>query len=223
MKTSKIGFIKYNKYIFEIQVLDKINLTYEIINQDTASYKTSYFKILSITDITDITNTQKSYVSEYLSNSYHLLSYESNRIAGGQYEVGKKYKLKNKDYYYYYKSKEIAFNENFMYDKQYLLFQDKVCGIYKGYHENGRLQEEYYHVNGEINGEYKEYHDNGELKTICNYKLGNKEDLYISYNNKGIMKQSTMYMNGKMHGEHKLFDDYGNLMYENIYENDIRK
>jgi antitoxin component YwqK of YwqJK toxin-antitoxin module len=220
MKISKIGYIKFNKYIFEVQILDNIIQPYEIIDPNTASYQTGYFKIISITDITN--NSPVSYVSEYLSNSYHLLSFQSMRIANGKYEIGKKYKLKNKDYYYYYKSKDNAYNENFMVDKQYLLFQDKIRGVYKDYHRNGRLHEEYYHVNGEIVGEYKSYHENGQLHIGCNYIDGLKHGELVSYNNKGIIKQSTMYNNGKMHGKHKLYDDDGNLMYENIYENDIR-
>lgn len=56
---------------------------------------------------------------------------------------------------HYFKSYERAFNFRFIFDKQYLLFENGYSGIYRNYNICGNLVIEYYHINGIKEGEYK--------------------------------------------------------------------
>lgn len=72
----------------------------------------------------------------------------------------------------YYIDKQVAFDESFMANKNYLTFQNGYFNIIKTYYKSGQLYEEFFQNSGKIEGVYKAYHENRNLKIICNYING---------------------------------------------------
>ena len=131
-----------------------------------------------------------------------------------------------------------AYYENFMEDKQYLLFGN-YSGYYKKYDKFGlidHLLEEYYHINGKKEGKYVKYFDiklndilfnvNNNIKNIENnikieaYYINNKlNGEYKSFYSNGNIEEICYYQNNNRIGEHKRYSKHGTLIFKCVYDN----
>jgi len=82
-----------------------------------------------------------------------------------------------------------AFQENFIRDKQYILYSNGYSGIHKDYYDNGMIKCEFFHNNGKINGLLKKYYENknNSIKIIQEYVDGIKHGLHQKYHENGII------------------------------------
>jgi len=147
-----IGYIKYKYYIITIHIENYEDLWYSdrILNivsddieryglhKDTIRYAVKKYRIYDIEDV--------------IGNKFKKIDL---------FEIGEE--KNHDDYIVFYKLKERAFYENFINDKQYLLFKNGYAGIFRTYHWNGSLFEEYYHINGNIEGNKKVFLSNGKI------------------------------------------------------------
>lgn len=159
------NYLKINALIFEIDV-DQENEKSENIswltNLEYALYNTNLFTILSIKHITNksISETDFNDLLKYLCYNKKKESMLKQDIAINcmkiLYDVNTINDFINKKMHYpihYFKSYERAFNHRFIFDKQYLLFENGYSGIYRNYDKFGKLIVEYYHTNGIKEGE----------------------------------------------------------------------
>lgn len=133
------GYFKYKHHIITIETyLDNhdYNKSLYIVNPAKASYKTNYFKIISIE---------------------HITGYNVDMI--DEYEINKKYNKEIK----FVLEKNIAFCYNFIIEKEYELFENGYSGYYIKYFNNGNIFQEFYHTNGKKQGIYKIYCSDGTL------------------------------------------------------------
>jgi hypothetical protein len=161
------NYLKINALIFEIDVApenEKYDKIAQITNPDPeyALYNTNLFTIRSIKHITDksITETDFDDLLKYLFYKKHTESTINNDTAINcmkiLYDVSTIDDFINKEMDYnihYFKSYERAFNFRFIFNKQYLLFENGYSGIYRNYDMFGNLVIEYYHTNGIKEGE----------------------------------------------------------------------
>lgn len=162
-------------------------------------------------------------------------------IFGNTYEQiddDKNYQL-NKTYYEsvsYHSEKDAAYYENFMEDKQYLLFGN-YSGYYKKYYKLGisdYLLEEYYHINGKKEGKYVKYFDRKFSDILFNvnnnniennikieaYYINNKlNGEYKSFYSNGNIEEICYYQNNNRIGEHKRYSKHGTLIFKCVYDN----
>ena len=178
-------YMKYNEYIIKISSKHYFEIcNYELIidKNNACYYQNIKFNVVSIEHM--IT---KLPLLEILIELPHNETYtlEINKI----YEKNIKY----------FATYERAFLNNFIDEKQYLLF-DNYSGIFTDYYDNGQIKETYFHTNGLINGIYKNYYEN----------ITNINKIHIECN----------YINGKRHGEYKKYYYSGNINIHAFYNND---
>ena len=75
---------------------------------------------------------------------------------------------------HYFKSYERAFNFRFIFDKQYLLFENGYSGIYKNWDKYQNLIVKYYHNNGIKEGE--SFFNNEKYIFVNGVEINNKID-----------------------------------------------
>lgn len=157
------NYLKINALICEIDVdpeNEKSENISRLTNPEYALYNTNLFTILSIKHITNksITEPEFNDLLKYLFyNKIKVLKHDiSINWLKILYDVNTIDDFINKKMHYpiyYYKSYERAFNHRFIFDKQYLLFENGYSGIYRNYDKFGKLIVEYYHTNGIKEGE----------------------------------------------------------------------
>ncbi len=155
------GFIKFDDYIITIGTPHKFfgeNKNDEIINEETASYTTHKFKVKKIENIG--TEEEIDNIDFYKKNNVYNMHIE------------------------YYINKQVAFDEGFISNKNYLTFKNGYSNIIRTYYKSGQLYEEFFQNSGKIEGVYKIFHENGNLKIESNY-IDGKDISSIVYNSKG--------------------------------------
>ena len=157
-----IGYSKNDKYIITIETEDYDSVGNE--ESENVNYSlciTNNFMIQSIEDIFQKT-------------------YDMIKINDIEYKIGDKYEYN----LYFYKTKEQAFNKNFIRDKQYLLFETGYSGLYTEYYNSGNLKYKVYISNGKFEGEYNKYNSDGKLIANGNYIDGKKHGIFTTYTQK---------------------------------------
>jgi hypothetical protein len=137
MKNNTIGYIKYKQYIITIEIENYDNLWFGITKPAQINDNLIKRFNLNINNIEYITKKYKVvYIEDILGNTYNKIDYYTiNEI-----------KIFN-DFIIFYKSKEVAFNKNFINDKQYLLFNNGYSGLFRTYKWNGHILDETYIIN----------------------------------------------------------------------------
>jgi hypothetical protein len=159
------NYLKINALIFEIDVdpeNEKSESEFKGYNPEYGLYNTNLFTIRSIKHITDkpISETDFNDLLKYLWYNKKKESTLKQDIAINcmkiLYDVNTIDDFINKKMHYpihYFKSYERAFNHKFIFDKQYLLFENGYSGIYRNYDVFGNLNIKFYHTNGIKEGE----------------------------------------------------------------------
>lgn len=173
-------YLKIHSYIFTIDLCeDSIsdeNKYFYIDDPDkltNALYTMKNFKILDYTHITGINNQMKD--ADFIEILKYLFFKQKNiendlilDFAKEMFNIHEPKDLINLQInkkICYFKSYERAFNYRFIFDKQYLLFENGYSGIYKNWNGEGTLVTEYFHVNGVKNGKV---FFNGNIYEFCN-------------------------------------------------------
>ena len=100
----------------------------EIIDKNNATYHIKDFIVISIENI--ISKIQLPEILYEARNDNYIL------------KVGESYEKK---FIYYFMTYERALIEDFMKNKQYLLYPNGYSGIYKDYYDNGQIKKEFFH------------------------------------------------------------------------------
>ena len=197
-------YVKYKQYIIKILIKSYLLSVYEKeSDNENATFNCSDFQISSIEDmITKLPLTE--------------IFYDSNYNDGYLMEINNTYKKSIK----YYKTYERAFIQNFIDDKQYLLYTNGYTGNFIEYEIDGKIMCEYYHINGIIHGEYKKYfNDSTKLHIKCEYVNGNKHGKFKKYHMNGIINIEAHYNNNNLTGIYKVYNINNILTYEAEYDN----
>jgi len=177
-----VRYIKYKEYIITIQIRKYLIHIFEKNDNENVLCSCSTFRVLSIEHIA---------TKEQLNNIYYEYNNYEYNASNFMMEVNKDYDVNIS----YYKTYKRAFDENFIEEKQYLLFPNGYSGEYNNYYDSGNVLCKYFHENGIINGLYTEFFDNNKIKLQCEY------------------------VNGKLHGEFKKYHDTGNINIHAYYNN----
>jgi antitoxin component YwqK of YwqJK toxin-antitoxin module len=221
-----LGYHKYNNdYIIEIEVINKIDDNYNIINKLYATYWTNKFKIISITNWKNDEEYEK--IDIYKINETIFIDTDNDFSKLLDYHLIKELSICN-----YFDNKN---DEN--------IYLKNKCGVYKNYHNNGQIYKIYFHNNGIIEGEYKEYtcenilkshrfyingkkhgkslfyYDNGNIWHQTNFILGVKEGAYEEYFENGNIKRKCFFVNNNFHDKYELYYDNGSIDTIGFYEN----
>ena len=201
-------FIKYKEYIIKIS----FEYYYEIyddkkfFDKNNAEFRGKIeFSVVSIEHIAT-----KLPLTELLVDFYKDFC---------TIEINKKYEKK----IIYYATYERAFLQNFIEEKQYLLF-DNYSGVFTDYYSNGTIKETYFHTNGVINGVYKSYYKNiinndSKIFIECNYLNGKKHGIYKKYFYNGNINIQSFYTNDKLNDDYYVYNQYNLLTYHAKYDN----
>jgi len=176
MINMNIGYVKYNSYIITIQInsIKHRSLYLPINNPEFAYYITNNFKVIKIEKIYSICIEKIKYKNILL-------------------EIDNIYNI---DIHYHLNYK-VAFDFNFIENKQYLLFENGYSGYYKIYTYSGLPILEYFHNNGIKEGLEKIYDINGILTRTIEWTNGKKHGYEKTYiNNKE--NDSKLYINGEL-------------------------
>jgi antitoxin component YwqK of YwqJK toxin-antitoxin module len=197
-------YVKYKEYIIKILIESYLLGVYEKdSDNENSTFSCNDFKVLSIEHMI----TKLPLTEIFCDFSYH---------DGYLMEINNTYKKNIK----YYKTYERSFIENFMNDKQYLLYTDGYSGDFIEYEFDGKIICEYYHINGIIHGEYKKYfNDSNKLHIKCEYVNGNKHGEYRKYHINGNINIVAYYNNNNLTDIYKVYDINNTLTYEAIYDN----
>jgi len=158
-------YMKIGPIIFEIELLDNSNhdeSRLDIVDPIYALYSTDSFRILNYKHIAN-NNISKEDFDKVIFYLYAPKIKFTDDVAANIIDIIKQYYNVNiiddlinrevcRDFTYYFKSYERAFNYHFIFEKQYLLFKEGYSGIYKNWDMIGNLVIEYYHVNGSKEG-----------------------------------------------------------------------
>ena len=197
-----IGYSKYKHYILTIKPNDFYHRNKTITN-DKCVYSSSNYIVLVIEDI--------------LGNHY-------DNIANKYYEINKIYKNNIR----YNLIKEIAFNKDFIKNKEYLLFGNEYSNYYTSYSSNGYIIEEFFHINGKKNGLYKKYfcfngyNMNNSIEIEAYYVNNKLHGEYKEYYNNNKIKEICYYNNGFRHGNFRRYDEDGNITCNYIFNNGMQ-
>ena len=195
-------YCKYKDYIISINI-ESYN-TYgeddkEIIDKNNATYHINHFVVISIEHI----------ITKILLSEILFENHNDNNIL----EVGKLYGNK---FIYYFMTYERAFVEDFIKNKQYLLYPNGYSGTHKDYYDNGMIECDFFHNNVKINGLLKKYYENSSIKNIQEYVGGIKHGIYKKYHeNENINIISTFDMNNIT--SYKVYNKDNILIYEGEY------
>jgi antitoxin component YwqK of YwqJK toxin-antitoxin module len=145
------GYLKCDDYIITIETPHKVNPhdgsnEIKIIDPDCATYSCNKFRVKKIENIA--TNKERESIKTYKKNQVYIFDQK------------------------YYINKKIAYDSNFIENKNYQVFLNGCTGEIKTYYECGSLHEIYYHNNGKIEGLYKAHFPNGKLNRTENYING---------------------------------------------------
>ena len=96
--------------------------------------------------------------------------------------------------------------------------------VERRYFKNGQIRNESFYLIDQddkkiANGINKIWYDTGELHLEINYKLGNKNGMFLSYWKNGQLKRKDIYKNGKLKGG-ECWDEMGNNV--KYYDFEIR-
>ena len=188
-------YCKYNEFIITINI-ESYNIyredDEEIIDKNNATYHIKDFIVISIENI--ISKIQLPEILYEARNDNYIL------------KVGESYEKK---FIYYFMTYERALIEDFMKNKQYLLYPNGYSGIYKDYYDNGQIKKEFFHNNGKINGFLKIYYENknNSVKIIQEYIDGVKHGTYKKYHENEIINIIANY-------------DMNNITSYNVYNKD---
>jgi len=225
-----IGYSKYNNdYILEIEVINKIADSYEIINKEFATYLTDRFRVISITNWKS--NEQLNEIDNYKINKIIEINYNGDYRKLLEYNLIKELSIYN------------YFNKNA--DEE--LYLKNKCGVYTIYHNNGQIYKTYFHINGITEGEYNEYtcdgtlkvhsfsingkthgkstfyYDDGNLWNQTNFVMGNREGEYIEYYKNKKIREKSNFVNNKYHGKFESYYDHGGINKIGFYENNDKQ
>ena len=204
------GYIKFCNYIIKIQSYNHKPVS-KIINELYATYITSHFKVICISDIIDNNYDELEIGIAKKNIKSHKKSKKITKL-----KINKIYKNK----YKFYLLRDIAFNIDFIDKKQYELFVNGYSGIYTNYYDNGALREIYYHNNGVINGKYLRYYSQDvNIEYECNYVNGKIEGYAYEYWRDGKVNKQMYYINGESNGVHLIYYNNGNLCMKLEYKN----
>ena len=196
-------YIKYKQYIIKILIEPYLIDVFEKdLDNENSTFNCNNFKVSSIEHmVTKLPLTEIFYDASH--NGYLM-------------EINNTYNKKIK----YYKKYERAFIENFIDEKQYLLYTNGYSGNFIEYEINGYIMCEYYHVNGIIHGEYKKYfNDSNKLHIKCKYVNGNKHGEFKKYHINGNINIEARYNNNNLTDIYKVYTINNILTYEAMYNN----
>jgi antitoxin component YwqK of YwqJK toxin-antitoxin module len=200
-------YCKYKDYIITINI--ESYKTYgeddkEIFDKTNATYNIKDFKIESIEHIaTNILLSEILCENQYNANNNYFM------------EVGKLYENRYIDYFMTY---ERALIEDFIKNKQYLLYPNGYVRIHKDYYDNGMIKCEFFHNNGKINGICKTYYENknNSIKMIQEYVDGIKHGFFKKYHENGNINIDAMFdMNNIT--SYKVYNKDNKLIYDGLY------
>jgi len=205
-------YIKYKEYIIKISLK-------------------SYYDIYDEKSVIDKNNARYyQTINFFVDNIEHIVTklsiYEINMETNyGNYilEINKNYEKSIT----YFRTYERAFIEDFIKEKQYLLFNNEYSGNFIDYYDNGQIKETYFHTNGIINGIYKSYYENlnnndksNYIHIECNYINGKKYGEYKKYFYYGKLNIYANYYDDKLIGDYKVYNKNNILTYLAKYNND---
>ena len=155
-----------------------------IINKDTAKYRTNKATVL--------------YIEDENGNMYETATsciYTDKQLT---YKVGETVVVEDYDTNVEKVcSSGIHYFLNKRPTEQYNLVEN---GLYQSWHENGRKCEECTYINGQREGLYRSWHDNGQKWVECTYTNGKLEGLYQTWYENGQKWVECTYTNGKLEG-----------------------
>lgn len=206
-----IGYFVYNDYVIEIEVLNNLSPLHDIniINAEYATYHTTKYKIISITNFLTMTKVNSDESNYYkINNINEHVTMKIDYVLNKDIAIYNTYNnpknsvleyLKNKSGIFrnYHKNGQIkiqVYHNNGIFEGEYIYYYiDGSCakitnfinGILHGkcieYFYNGQIALDSNYINGNLDGKYRSYYKNSNLKIICNYKNGLKNGLYIEY------------------------------------------
>jgi len=197
-------YCKYKDYIITINI--ESYKTYgeddkEIIYKSNATYHIKDFVVIEIQHI----------ITKILLQEILFENHNDNYIL----EAGKSYENKFINYFMTY---DRAFLEDFIENKQYLLYSNGYSGFHKKYYDNGSIESEFFHNNGRINGLLKKYYENknNSVKIIQEYVDGIKHGIYKKFHENEI---TNIIANFDMNyiTSYKVYNKHNILIYESVY------
>lgn len=190
---TNIGYIKYDDFVIEVDILDNIIPSYEITYPDYATYETKEYNILKIYKMVDDSILEGEKYNKILQLFKKDLTHYVDNIVN------------------YFKLKEVAYFYKFDDYEQDDLFLDGYCGMIKQYYSNGQLRVEYYTINHYTEGIVTSYHSNGQILYQCNYINDKQHAESITYYDNGNIGTKTNYNNGERCGEYIEYYSNGNI------------
>lgn len=203
-------YMKYKEYIIKISFTYYYEISDNelIIDKNNAYYcQTVKFNVDSIEHMVTKLKLYEILIELPHNNSYTL-------------EINKTYEKTIK----YFATYNRAFLENFIDEKQYLLFGN-YSGIFTDYYDNGQIKETYFHTNGIINGIYKIYYENitntniNKIRIECNYLNGKKHGEYKKYYFSQTLNIHAFYDNDNLINDYKVYNKNNILTYHAKYYN----
>jgi len=107
-------------------------------------------------------------------------------------------------------------NGTVKYEKSFL--NDKPCGTWKFYFEDGKIQEEVsYDEQGLMTGVWKLWHPNNVLFTESSFKDGERHGMTREWYENGKIQHEANYENGEIKGIARNWSEKGTLLSEKFY------
>jgi antitoxin component YwqK of YwqJK toxin-antitoxin module len=191
-------YLEYLIYSVEVEVDNIKPESDDVINKDTATYKTNNFKVIEIEDIHG--NKMDDVNLKYKKNE----TYSDELFVYLQKEIAVCIKINDMLKYsqlsvnhYCSESTQIIYKN--MINKHFTdIINFGVSGYLISYYDNGQIDEKYFHNNLEKEGEYIKYHRNGKIAESGNYINGKKNGKHTKYFDSGKVKEWNEFKNGDM-------------------------
>ena len=237
---NNIYYMKYDKYVFEIDV-------YDVQNNDKENIIPHFYKILNIYDI--IEDKEVDEITNLFENDFNCLTEDGVN----SYCIEKHFKKLKKNMFCIYKNicnhddaiyknilindnntlefaiisklcyahtnRDVAYFEDFILNEQWKNFKNGYNGVCRNYKSflfdptRTYLETEFFCVNGDINGEYKQYDEYNRVSVKQNYVNNKKygEGYYYDYGIiNSVITEKRLYYNN-------------NFYYSEIIENNVIK
>ena len=201
----------------------------DIVNKDTAKYRTNKATVLSIED--ENGNMYETATSSIYTNK--PLTYKvGETLVVDDYDTNIETVCSSGIHYFLNKRVAELYNlpkiENGLYQQWHTNGQkrvectyvnDKPEGLYRSWHYNGQKWVECTNVNGKCEGLCQQWHTNGHKRTERTYVNGKLEGLYQSWYENGQKREQCTFINGNLEGLCQTWYPTGNKRSESTYVN----
>jgi len=171
-----------------------------IIDKQYAKYRCSHAKVIDIIDLNNNTSIDKAYSLHYPIFIYEL----GQELICDNFDTNLEKLCSRRIHFFLDKDRAILYNT-------------KIEGENKDWHDNGQLARIFFIQNGLRHGECKSWHDNGQLARLCFYQNDKIQGEYKLWHDNGILRCLCFYQNNKNHGEYKEWHNNGQLKYHTYY------